>query len=153
MTPPLVGAFSRPAAGLSGPTCTGDAFVPGLPVPAAPLEAASFDPGAPPPTGPAGGPPPTLPAGAPPPTAALPIPAAPVPPAAPAPAPPPAARASATGKPNATNQIKAKFRICEPVMRRLLELCNGNQNTANLVPRGRSAPSRRLMANLLGVVR
>src|SRR5882672_3508603 len=53
------------------------AFLPGLPVPAAPLPAGLFDPGDPPPIAPAEGPLPTAPAGAPPPTAALPMPAAP----------------------------------------------------------------------------
>jgi hypothetical protein len=64
ITPPAVGAFSSPAAGLlGGTTLCPAAFRLGYPVPAAPLPAGSFDPGAPPPTLPAGGPPPTLPAG------------------------------------------------------------------------------------------
>lgn len=106
-----------PEAGLSeGTLLTPAALRAGFPVPAAPLPAGLIDPGAPPPTAPAGGPPPTLPAGAPPPTAALPMPAAPAPPPVapvpallpPEPAPPPAPGAKPVG--NATiNKAKAKL--------------------------------------------
>src|SRR5216683_1965650 len=90
---PVVLAFEIPGVLVPfppGPPPT--AFKLGLPVPAAPLPAALFEFGDPPPTKPAGGPPPTDPAGAPPPTPALPIPAAPTPPpsAAPPRLPPPA---------------------------------------------------------------
>lgn len=117
ITPPVVGAFSNPEAGLSeGTVLTPAAFRAGSPVPAAPSPAGLIDPGAPPPTAPAGGPPPTLPAGAPPPTAALPMPAAPTPaPVAPAPvppppepAPPPAPKAKLVGS-AASNTANAKL--------------------------------------------
>ena len=117
ITPPVVGAFSNPEAGLSeGTLFPPAAFRAGFPVPAAPFPAGLIEPGAPPPTAPADGPPPTLPAGAPPPTAALPIPAAPTPPPVePAPAPPPAPRAKPVDN-AASNKPKAKLLDLKTVM-------------------------------------
>src|SRR6266851_4913378 len=118
---PVVLAFEIPGVLVPfppGPPPT--AFKLGLPVPAAPLPAALFEFGDPPPTKPAGGPPPTDPAGAPPPTPALPIPSAPTPaPIAPPrpPLPPANANANPTGS-AAISSAKAKLLGLQMIMAR-----------------------------------
>src|SRR5258705_6561112 len=97
------------------------AFLPGLPVPAAPLPAGLLDPGDPPPIAPAEGPLPTAPAGAPPPTAALPMPAAPTPPPTvpPLPLPLPPANANPIGS-AAISRAEAKLLGLQMIMTRSL---------------------------------